>query len=325
MPLHPKLRERIDYEESAYPDITQVPVEEGRRIVREIATETDRLAGLPPPLERVEDHSVLLPGHVVGVRLYFPSGGRVPAPVVAFLHGGGWVFGDVETHDSMCREIAARSQSVVASVAYRRSPENKFPDALDDCNGVIRWLADPTTAKRFGLRSESIAVAGTSAGGNMAAVLASQSRAPGSPRLVGQILIYPVTAHFPETASYRDNAHGFGLEAEFMAWMWEQYLRSPEDGADARVAPLREVNLARSPPAHVLTAEYDLLRDEGEEYARRLDRAGVHTRISRYQGMIHGFLDYRGIVKEGWDALSDIADTLRYWFGTADAEPRVTS
>lgn len=316
MPLHPKLRERLDYEESAFPELTRVPVDEGRRIVREMAIETDRLAGPPPALARVEDHSIPLPGRTIGVRLYFPSGSPVPSPVVAFFHGGGWVFGDLETHDAICREIAARSRSVVASVAYRRSPENKFPDPLDDCTGVVRWLADPATVRRFELRSDQIAVTGTSAGGNMAAVLAAQWRATDGPRLVGQILVYPVTGYFPDTPSYRENARGFGLEAEFITWMWEQYLRSPSDGHDTRVVPLRQTHLSGLPPALVLTAEYDLLRDEAEEYARRLSDAGVRTRISRYQGMVHGFLDYRGIVQEGWDALDEIAGALRQWFGT---------
>ena len=316
MPLHPKLRERIDHEAAAFPDLTRIPVAEGRRVVREMVVETDRLAGTPPRLDRVEDHAMALPGRRVGLRFYFPKASRSPSPVLVYLHGGGWVFGDLETHDSVCRELAARSRSVVASVAYRRSPEEKFPAALEDGYDAFRWLTDPTTAQRFDLRPDRIAVGGDSAGGNMSAVLAVQARDRSGPALVGQILICPVTAYLPTTPSYSANGTGFGLEAAFMPWMWEQYLSSPRQGHDPRVAPLLTADLSGVAPALVITAEYDLLRDEGEQYAERLLQAGVPTQCTRYRGMVHGFLDYRGIAQEGWDAIEQIAQTLRRWFGT---------
>lgn len=316
MPLHPKLRERIDYEASSFPDITKIPVPEGRDVVRAIVRETDRLAGPPPRLARIEDHSIPTGGERVKVRLYFPVDAPDPAPVLAYLHGGGWVFGDLETHDSLCREIASRSRAVVTAIDYRRSPESKFPAALEDGRAVLRWLADPETARRFGLRPNAVAIGGDSAGGTMATVLARQVSAEAGPALAGQLLLCPVTAYFPATPSYAANAVGCGLDASFMPWMWKQYLSSPREGQDSRVAPLGAPDLARLPPALVVTAEYDILRDEGEQYAARLRAAGVPTRASRYAGMVHGFQDYRGIVREGWDLLEEVARCLKEWFGT---------
>lgn len=314
--MHPKLRERIDYEATAFPDLMHLPVPEGREAVRQMARDTDRLAGVPPAMDSVEDHSVATPTHRLRVRLYRPPRIPLPAPVLAYLHGGGWVFGDLDTHDSLCREIAARAGTVVASIDYSRSPEAKYPVALDDGAAALRWLADPATARRLRTRPDRIAIGGDSAGGNMSAVLSVRSRDEGGPVLSGQLLICPVISYAPETPSYRANAVGFGLDASFMPWMWQQYLSSPREGEDARVAPIRTPDVSRLPPALVITAEYDILRDEGERYAERLRQAGVPTVVSRYDGMVHGFLDYRGFVPEGRAALDEIGRTVRRWFGS---------
>lgn len=148
----------------------------------------------------------------------------------------------------------------------------------------------------------------------MAAVLAVLTHYRRGPPLAGQVLICPVTAYYPDTPSYTANAVGFGFEAVFMPWMWDQYLASPRQAEDYRVAPLRTPDLSRVAPALVITAEYDLLRDEGEMFADRLSQSGVPTRATRYNGMVHGFLDYRGVVQEGWDAIEEIAGSLRRWF-----------
>jgi acetyl esterase len=314
VPLHPKLRERIDYEASSFPDVTRIPVSEGRAVVRAISRETDRLAGPPPALDRVEDHSLPLASSRLGVRFYFPRRAKDPGPVLVYLHGGGWIFGDLDTYDSLCREIAARAEIVVASVDYQRSPEEKFPVALEAGYSVLQWLADPTTARRFNVDPGQLAVGGDSAGGNMAAVLSVLSRDRDGPHVAGQVLIYPVTAYLSDTPSYRANGTGFGLDASFMPWMWDQYLASPSQGQDSRVAPLRASSLSGVAPALVITAEYDILRDEGELYADRLRQAGVAAQATRYNGMVHGFLDYRGLVPQGWDAIDEIAKTLRRWF-----------
>jgi acetyl esterase len=316
VPLHPKLRERIDYEAKAFPDLTTVPVPEGREVVRAMARETDELASPPPALDRVESHSIPLPSYKLPVRLYFPSQLPPSSPVLCYLHGGGWIFGDLDTHDHLCREIAARSRLVVASVDYRRSPENKFPVGLEDSYAALQWLSDPRISQRFGFRPDQIAVGGDSAGGNMAAVLGVLARDRHGPPLAGQVLICPVTAYFPNTPSYAAYGAGFGLDDAFLTWMWGQYLSSARQGQDPRVAPLRTSDLSRVPPALVITAEYDPLRDEGEQFAERLRQSGIPTQATRYNGMMHGFLDYRGIVQEGRDAIEEIATTLHRWFGT---------
>jgi acetyl esterase len=313
VPLDPKLRERIDYEVATYPDLTLIPVSEGRQVLRDIAAEMDRLAP-PPALERVENHTIAVPGHRLGIRLYFPKDRPLPSPVLAYLHGGSWVFGDLDTQDSLCREVAARSRAVVASVDYRRSPEEKFPVALEDCYAAVCWLAVPATAERFDLRPESLAIGGDDAGANMAAVLAVLTGYRRGPPFVGQILICPFTAYITDTASHSRNRSGFLFETSFMPWIWDQYLSSPREGQDYRVDLVHTPDLSHVAPALVITAEYDPLRDEGEEFAERLRQAGVPTQATRYNGMIHSFLDYRGIVQEGWDAIEEIVATLRRWF-----------
>jgi acetyl esterase len=314
VPLDPRLREQIDHEAATFPDLMRIPIPEGREVSHAMAAENDRVAGPPPAMDRVENRLIGGPSERFKVRLYFPKGRPSPSPVLAYLHGGGWVFGDLETHDSLCRELAGRSRIVVASVDYRLSPENKFPAAIEDGYSTLQWLGGTETCQQFDLAPGRTAVGGDSAGGNMAAVLSVLSRDRGGPAIAGQVLLCPVTGYFPDTPSYSANASGFGLDASFMPWMWEQYLVSPKQGEDPRVAPLLTPDLSRVAPALVITAEYDLLRDEGEAFAERLRQAGVPTHATRYDGMIHGFQDYRGTVREGWDAIDEVSRTLRRWF-----------
>lgn len=310
-----EIRAQIAHETDAYPDVTTLPPEEGRKVVRQMARETDGYAGPPPSVSQLKTTSFGPSGQRVPVRVYSPKDGEGPFPVVAYFHGGGWVFGDLDTHDSVCREIANRSLCVVASVGYRRAPEHRYPTAVEDCYAAVQWLADEAVAARLGTDPAAIAVAGDSVGGTMAAVVALLARERSGPKISGQVLICPVTAYFPETPSYTANAKGYGFEGTFMPWMWERYLRTPEDGKDPHVAPLNEPDLTGLPPALVITAEYDLLRDEGEAYARGLRDAGVPTQATRYPGMPHGFIDYRGIADAGWDALDEIGAWVRARFG----------
>ncbi|MCI4354184.1 MAG: alpha/beta hydrolase, partial [Thermoplasmata archaeon] len=319
--LNPKLLDQLRHEATDFPNLLEIPVEEGRTIVRRMVRETDDLAGGAPAVAMLKTSSFALPDHRVPVRVYLPTNGEAPFPVVVYFHGGGWVFGDVDTHDSVCREIANRSECAVVSVGYRRAPEHKFPDPLEDCYGAVQWVADLGTAARLQTDPGRIAVAGDSAGGNMAAVVCLLARERGGPTISGQVLICPVTAHDPDTPSYRENATGFGFEVSFMPWMWAQYLRGPEDASDPHVAPVRARDLSHLPSALVVTAECDLLRDEGEEYGERLRAAGVAAQVTRYPGMPHGFIDYRGLVDEGWDALDEIGEWLRRLFGRDEVPP----
>ena len=314
-PFNEEIRAQLAHERDAYPDVTTLPPEEGRKVVRQMARETDGYAGAPPSVSQLKTTSFGPSGQRVPVRVYSPKDGESPFPVIAYFHGGGWVFGDLDTHDSVCREIANRAQCVVASVGYRRAPEHRYPTAVGDCYGAVQWLADDAVAARLGTDPNSIAVAGDSVGGNLAAVVSLLARERSGPKLAGQVLICPVTAYFPDTPSYSANAKGYGFEGGFMPWMWERYLRTPEDGKDPHVAPLNEPDLSGLPPALVITAEYDLLRDEGEAYARGLRDAGVLTQATRYPGMPHGFIDYRGIADAGWDALDEIGAWVRARFG----------
>jgi acetyl esterase len=319
--LHPDLLERLAHESNDFPSLLEVPVEEGRQLVRKMSRETDDLAGEPPAVAMLKTSSFAMPDHRVPVRVYLPTNGEEPFPVVVYFHGGGWVFGDLDTHDSLCREIANRSYCAVVSVGYRRSPEQKFPGPLEDCYGAVGWVADPATATRLQIDPERIAVAGDSVGGTMAAVVARLARERTGPKVSAQVLICPVIAHEPDTPSYREFAHGFGLEASFLPWMWTQYLRGPEDAADPNAVPARAEHLAELPPALIITGECDLLRDEAEEYGERLRAAGVEAQITRYPRMPHNFLDYRGLVDAGWQALDEIGEMLRKQFGRVDAPP----
>jgi acetyl esterase len=308
--------EQLEHEKKEYPDLTAVSVEEGRKAVREMARETDGLAGPTPAVALIKNTSIATGDHRIPVRVYTPKEGDPPLPAVLFLHGGGWAFGDLDTADHLCREIANRSRSVVLSIAYRRSPEHKFPAALEDAYSALTWVTERAVAERLALDPDRIAVVGESAGANLAAVVAQLAKERGGPKVAAQVLLCPVTAVEPDTPSYRENATGTGLEPSFLTWMWAQYLRSPEDAKDPHVAPLLATDLAGLPPALILTAEFDVLRDEGEQYGQRLNEAGVPTQVTRYPGMVHGFVDYRGLAEAGWQALDEIGEMLRTRLGT---------
>jgi acetyl esterase/lipase len=238
----------------------------------------------------------------VPVRLYTPSP-RPDLPLVVYLHGGGWVLGLVEGHDGVCRALANRAGCRVASVDYRLAPEHRFPAAVDDAWAVTRWAID---------RGGPVAVAGDSAGGNLAAVVAIRARDAGLP-LAGQVLIYPVTDHRFDRRSYADNATGYGLTQAAMRWYWHHYLGGA-DGGHPDASPLRAASLAGVAPALVTVCELDPLRDEGVAYAERLRQAGVAVRLSEYAGMIHGFLRMPARIDRSREALDEIGMVLRQAF-----------
>jgi acetyl esterase len=267
------------------------------------------LLGPSPNVARVEERAFRGPGGSVPVRLTYPEGDR-PFPGLVFFHGGGWVIGSIETHDALCRAITRAAGVAVASVGYRLAPEHKFPAAADDAYAAAAWVAE--RAGELGLDPRRIAVGGDSAGGNLAAVAALKARDLGQPRLAFQLLLYPITNDDLETPSYLENAEGYMLARSDMAWFWRQYLADPSQGRHPHVSPLRAEDLAGLPPALVITAEYDPLRDEGEAYAARLAAAGVPTRLIRYPGMIHGFIRRYNLLDQGREALDEIAAALRH-------------
>jgi acetyl esterase len=268
----------------------------------------------PEPVAKVEDRSIPGPGGQIPVRIYTPQGSG-PFPVLVYFHGGGWVIGNVDTHDPTCRTLTNAAGCVVVSVDYRLAPEHKFPAAVDDCYAATQWVA--ANAAAINGDSSRIAIGGDSAGGNLTAVVAIEAREQGGPPLVFQLLVYPVTDYSFSTPSYQDNADGYLLTKDSMVWFWDHYLRTEADGQDHRASPLRASDLTGLPPALVITAEYDPLRDEGEAYGRRLQEAGVDTTISRYDGMIHGFFGMVGIMDKSGQVMEEATAALRAAFAGA--------
>ncbi|HTX42530.1 MAG TPA: alpha/beta hydrolase [Acidobacteriaceae bacterium] len=219
-----------------------------------------------------------------------PAGASGPLPVILYLHGGGWVLGDADTHARMIREIVVRTQGALVFVDYARAPEAPFPRPLEDCYQALAWIAEHGRA--LSLDPTRIAVAGDSAGGNLAAALGLLSARRDGPRLCFQALLYPVTGADFTTSSYRDFALGLNLDVPAMQWFWNHYLPDPAFRVDPLASPLRAPTdeLSKLPPALVITAECDVLRDEGESFARNLARSGVPVSSVRYGGVLHGFM-----------------------------------
>jgi acetyl esterase len=270
-----------------------------------------------PELARVEDLHV--PGSVgaIPARLYRPDA-AAPLPLLVYFHGGGFVVCDLDTHDPTCRHLALRAGCAVLSVDYRLAPEAKFPAAPEDCFAATLWAA--ANAARLGVDAARIAVAGDSAGGNLAAVVAAMTRDRGGPRLVHQLLVYPVTdlVGFESShASYRENAEGYFLTAAMMRWFAGHYLERTEHGRNPLASPLLAPDLSGLAPATLITAEYDPLRDEGELYGERLRSAGVPVAQRRYDGMIHGFFAMTEMLDRAREALDWAGARLRAAFDEA--------
>ena len=269
-----------------------------------------RTAALGPfeEVPAVADHRVPVTGGEITVRVYKPAG-MGPQPVLVFYHGGGWVIGDLYTHDGICRSIVNAAGCAVASVDYRLAPEFKYPVPVEDSYAGLLWVV--ANATRLGLDSARIAVGGDSAGGNLAAVMALLARDRRGPRLLLQILVYPVTNYDFDTASYRENGTGFVLTTDDMRWFWRHYLSREEQGREMTASPIRAKSLADLPPALVITAGCDPLRDEGDAYAARLRDAGVAVTLTPYPGMFHGFLRMTRILDQSRVLLDEIAGALK--------------
>jgi acetyl esterase len=239
------------------------------------------------PVGSVEDRAVPGPDGDLRVRVYRPEEDS-PVPTVLLFHGGGWVIGDLDTHDNMARSICRDCRAVVVSVDYRLAPEAPFPAAVEDALAATRWAGDHLGELGGDGR---LAVAGDSAGGNLAAVVAQVLRDDGGPALAAQLLVYPATDVTGDYPSRTENAEGYFLDLATMVWFMGQYAADAAAHTDLRLSPLRAADLSGLPPAVVVTAEYDPLRDEGEAYAERLREAGVPVEVRRFDGMIHGFFD----------------------------------
>ncbi len=273
----------------------------------------DQLASFPRPegevVGSVVDRTVPGPAGEIAIRIYTPaphSGGTRAALV--WFHGGGWVIGNLDGADYTCRAMTNRANCVVVSVDYRLAPEAKFPAAAEDSYTVTKWVAD--NAASIGVDAHRIAVGGDSAGGNLAAVVALMAKASSEPAIGYQALVYPVTNHSYETASYRENAEGYLLTKESMIWFWNHYLKTAADGDDPMASPMKATDLSGLPPAIVITAEFDPLRDEGEAYASRLKQAGVAVEATRYDGQIHAFYG-NAAIDDGMKAIEQVRAGLK--------------
>jgi acetyl esterase len=308
VPLHPAIQAMLAAEVPG-PPLDAMPINEARVLREGMMLQRPRR---DEPVARVEDW--MIPGSGLGIpaRVYTPSGKVGPHPILVFFHGGGWVFGTLETHGDICRTLCHRSGSLVVSVDYRRAPEHRFPAALEDCCAAVRWCAGH--AAEIGGDPTRLAVAGDSAGGNLAAAVALRGRDNGGPTLALQVLIYPVTNCAFDTASYHQYASGYGLTRDMMRYFWKSYLSRPADANHPAASPLQAADLAGLPPALVLTAQYDVLRDEGEAYAARLAQASVPVRCTRYLEMNHGFVQLGALCEPALQGLMEIAESVRTTF-----------
>jgi len=255
----------------------------------------------------VEDLRIQSRAGALRLRLYRPAGAG-PWPVLVYMHGGGWVLGDLDTDDDLCRALTNAAACMVVSVDYRLSPEHRFPAALDDAEAAVLWVA--ANAGEIGADASRMGVGGESVGGNLGVAVALRAREHHHPRLLVQLVMCaPLDCSF-DTPSYRENAEGYLLTRATMEWFWGQYLG--EASADhPLVSPLRASDLRGMPPAIVVVAEYDPLRDEGLAYAARLEEEGVPVVLHHGAGMVHGFLGMAGAVDRAAVAVSDVGESLR--------------
>jgi len=307
--LRPEIRALLDQQAaSGRPPLHRQSVAQARAFHLQDAAP---LNGEPVPVAAVADRAVPGPGGELPVRVYTPEG-EPPFPIVVFFHGGGWVVGTLDSYDPLCRALAAAVPAVVVSVGYRLAPEHRWPAAVEDAYAATLWAS--RHAAELGGAQHRLAVAGDSAGGNLAAVVALGARDRGGPAIAFQLLVYPALDAAGDTGSWREYAEGFYLTAAGMRWYWDHYLGGA-DGAAPDASPLGAAFLGGLPPALVVTADHDVLRDEGEAYTARLREAGVAADVRRVEGVVHGFLRWRAVTGAADAALQEAASALRTAIG----------
>jgi acetyl esterase len=310
MPLDPQVAAmRAERAKSATPPLYSMSVATARA---EDLRSIQEAGGQPEPVFDVRDQDIPGPGGPIQIRIYRPSAER-PLPVLVYFFGGGWTLGTIDTSDGVCRALTNAVGCVTITVGYRLAPEHKFPAAVDDCHAATEWIS--AHAAELGVDPDRIAVGGDSAGGNLAAAVTLLARSRG-PRLAHQLLVYPNTDYLSDTPSLRENNDPLLFNRNSSDWYWGHYLASPSDGADPLASPLRAADHAGLPSATVITAEYDPLRDQAEEYAERLRSSGVPVTLSRYSGMVHGFFTMSGVLDAARDAVAEAAACLRKAFET---------
>ncbi len=306
MPLDPEIAAILEAARAAGdPPLASLPVEIARQRAHDDAI---RHFGPPEGVARVETLAIPGPAGTIPATLYRSSMGNAARHGLVFVHGGGWTIGSRGTADGLCRSLSNLADVDIISIDYRLAPEHPFPAGLEDCLAAVRWTLDH--AADLALDPDAIGVGGDSAGANLASVVARKVRGS-RPSLRCQFLLYPVTSAAVDTLSYARYADGFGLTASEMLWFWQQYIPDPADRLQADASPLLAADPSGLPRAVVVTAGYDILRDQGEAYASRLDAADVPTVHWRAAGMPHAFLNYRGVSRAVKDAFETCAQLLR--------------
>jgi acetyl esterase len=291
----------------------EVSLVEGRTVEQARA---ENLAGVPvvsgPPrtMARIEDLTIPGPAGEIGARFYVSLGApRPPQPLLVYYHGGGWVIGDLDTHDGLCRFLAEFSGCRVLSIDYRLAPEHPFPAPVEDAVAAFGWATEQ--GDELGIDPARIAVGGDSAGGNLSAAVCLQAREGGGPQPAMQLLLYPVTDAVGGQASRDTFAEGFLLTRNDMDWFEGHYIPAGCDESDPRISMMRAPDVANLPPAYVATAGFDPLRDEAEVYATRMREAGVTVALQRHPGLIHGFANLTAICPSARAAMFEVAGALR--------------
>ena len=308
MPLDPQVDALIKQMAAAPgPKLEELSPADARKLT---STTFAMLAGAPEEVAKVENRRIAGPAGEIPVRIYTPAGAG-PFPLLVFFHGGGWVIGDLDTHDNACRQLTNRAKCVTVAVDYRLAPEHKFPAAADDCYAAAVWAADH--AREFNADASRIAVGGDSAGGNLSAVVAILARDRGKPSIKFQLLVYPATDGALDTYSHQ-NFKEYFLTDKAVQYFWGHYIRSEADKKDPIASPALAKSHKGLPPALIITAEFDPLRDEGEAYGEKLRAAGVPVTVTRYDGMIHGFFTMTGVLDQGKKAIEEASAALRKAF-----------
>ncbi|WP_254538043.1 alpha/beta hydrolase [Halomarina litorea] len=324
---HPQAQALLDtIDQSPMPPTYSLSTANARAVAEEFFAPTD-----PEPVDEVTEFSIPGPAGDVPLTVYHPEGDG-PHPALVYLHGGGWTLGSRDTHDGVCRALSNRADCVVVSVEYRLAPEHPFPAGLEDCYAAVRWVC--AHGDRFGVDTDRVAVGGDSAGGNLTAAITLMARddreaarlserrdgprdAPESaPDIAHQVLIYPAVASpmIQRFDSYEENGEGYLLEWESMVNYYGNYLPNPAQRRNEYAAPLLARDLSGLPPATVITAGFDPLRDEGRAYADRLEEAGVTVSRHHYEGMIHAFVNFAEAMDAAGEAFDAIGDDLKKSF-----------